>query len=125
MLESAGAKSLRYCLTHGRVVSSRQPDSHIGTFMQARLKVVQDNANLKQVKLLPVTVIGRGADCHLKIASTQVSRKHCRITVTDNQVLIEDLTSSNGTFVDQARIESGKPIVIAPGAKLQIGPATF
>jgi pSer/pThr/pTyr-binding forkhead associated (FHA) protein len=93
--------------------------------MQARLKVVQDNANLKQVKLLPTTVIGRGAECHLKIASTQVSRKHCRITVTDNEVLIEDLTSSNGTFVDQQKIASGKLIVVAPGAKLQIGPATF
>lgn len=93
--------------------------------MQARLKVVQDNANLKQVKLLPITVIGRGAECHLKIASTQVSRKHCRITVTDNEVLIEDLTSSNGTFVNQEKIPSGKPIVVSPGAKLQVGPATF
>lgn len=93
--------------------------------MQARLKVVQDNANLKQVKLLPLTVIGRGAECHLKIASTQVSRKHCRITVTDNEVLIEDLTSSNGTFVDQEKIPPGKPIVVAPGTKLQVGPATF
>jgi|GEM_PF-3106033 len=93
--------------------------------MQARLKVVQDNANLKQVKLLPVTVIGRGAECHLKIASTQVSRKHCRITVGESDVVIEDLTSSNGTYVDQQRIPSGQPITLAPGATLQIGPATF
>ena len=93
--------------------------------MQARLKVVQENASLKQVKLLPVTVIGRSAECHLKIASTEVSRKHCRITVTDRDVLIEDLNSSNGTYVDQRRIAPAQPMPVAPGAKLQIGPAAF
>lgn len=93
--------------------------------MQARLKVVQDNANLKQVKLLPVTMIGRSADCHLKIASSEVSRNHCRITVTDNEVLIEDLNSSNGTYVNQARIPPAQQIPLPPGAKLHIGPAAF
>lgn len=93
--------------------------------MQARLKVIQNNANLKQVKLLPVTVIGRSADCHLKIASTEVSRKHCRLTVTDHEVLVEDLNSSNGTFVDQERLPPARPTPVAPGARLNVGPATF
>jgi hypothetical protein len=93
--------------------------------MQARLKVLQDNANLKQVKLLPITVIGRSADCQLKIASTQVSRKHCRITVTDKEVLIEDLHSANGTYVNQEKIPAGQPVAVAPGTTLHIGPAAF
>lgn len=93
--------------------------------MQARLKVIQENANLKQVKLLPVTVIGRAAECQLKIASTQVSRRHCRITVTDKEVLIEDLNSANGTYVNQDRLIPGKPTVVQPGTTLHIGPAAF
>ena len=93
--------------------------------MQARLKVVQENANLKQVKLLPTTIIGRSAECHLKIASTEVSRKHCRITVTEQDVLIEDLNSSNGTYVNQERIAPGTAVSIAPGTTLHVGPATF
>lgn len=93
--------------------------------MQARLKVLQDNANLKQVKLLPITVIGRAADCQLKIASTQVSRKHCRLTVTDKEVLVEDLNSANGTYVNQEKIPAGQPVAVAPGATLHIGPAAF
>jgi hypothetical protein len=93
--------------------------------MQARLKVLQDNANLKQIKLLPITVIGRGADCQLKIASTQVSRRHCCITVTENDVLIEDLNSANGTYVNQEKSPPGKRIPVAPGTTLHIGPAAF
>jgi predicted component of type VI protein secretion system len=93
--------------------------------MQARLKVVQDNANLKQVKLLPVTLIGRSAECHLKIASSEVSRKHCRITVTDDAVVIEDLNSSNGTYVNHERIPPARPVSVPPGTHLHIGPAKF
>lgn len=93
--------------------------------MQVRLKVIQDNANLKQVKLLPVTVIGRGADCHLKIASSEVSRKHCRITVTYDAVLVEDLNSSNGTFLNEQRLTPSQAIPALPGAILAIGPAKF
>lgn len=93
--------------------------------MQARLKVLHDKANVKQVKLLPVTLIGRSTDCNLKIASSQVSRNHCRITVGSDTVYVEDLGSANGTLVDGQLIPAHQPTAIAPGAHLVVGPAEF
>lgn len=93
--------------------------------MQARLKVLHDKANVKQVKLLPVTVIGRSTECNLKIASSQVSRNHCRITVSGDAVYVEDLGSANGTLVDGQLLTPHQPTAIAPGAHIVVGPAEF
>jgi hypothetical protein len=93
--------------------------------MQARLKVLHDKANVKQVKLLPVTLIGRSTDCNLKIASSQVSRNHCRITLGEDSVFVEDLGSANGTLVDGQLLAAHQPTAIAPGAHLIVGPAEF
>jgi predicted component of type VI protein secretion system len=93
--------------------------------MQARLKVLHDKANVKQVRLLPVTLIGRSTDCNLKIASSQVSRNHCRITLGDDAVYVEDLGSANGTLVDGQALPAHQPTSISPGAHLVVGPAEF
>ena len=93
--------------------------------MQARLKVLHDKSNVKQVKLLPVTLIGRSTECNLKIASSQVSRSHCRITLGDDAVFVEDLGSANGTLVDGQLLTAHQPTAIAPGARLVVGPAEF
>ena len=93
--------------------------------MQARLKVLHDKANVKQVKLLPVTLIGRSTECNLKIASSQVSRAHCRITLGEDTVYVEDLGSANGTLVDGKLLIAHQPTAVVPGAKLVVGPAEF
>lgn len=93
--------------------------------MQARLKVLHDKANVKHVKLLPVTLIGRSTECNLKIASSQVSRTHCRITLGDDSVFVEDLGSANGTIVNGQLLPPHQPTAIAPGASIIVGPAEF
>lgn len=93
--------------------------------MQARLKVLHDKANVKHVKLLPVTLIGRSTECNLKIASSQVSRTHCRITLGTDSVFVEDLGSANGTIVDGQLLPPHQPTAIAPGASIIVGPAEF
>lgn len=69
------------------------------------------------------TVIGRRQDCDLRIPSTDVSRRHCILSMHDGCLNVEDLDSVNGTFVNGQRI-SGRQVVM-PGDKLQIGPVTF
>lgn len=49
-------------------------------------------------------VVGRGADCDVVIPSDLVSRNHARIIANANDIVISDLQSSNGTFVNGARI---------------------
>ena len=93
--------------------------------MQAQLRVIQKQANIQQVRLLQETVIGRSTDCNLKIASTQVSRRHCRVMVNDAGVFIEDLCSANGTFLDGQRLLPNQPTLAPAGSQLVVGPATF
>lgn len=93
--------------------------------MNARLKVLHEKANVKTVKLLPTTVIGRSTECDLKISASEVSRVHCRITVQDDAVFIEDLGSANGTFVNDEMLKPRQRVAIDPGAKITIGPAEF
>ncbi|HUQ70029.1 MAG TPA: FHA domain-containing protein [Planctomycetaceae bacterium] len=93
--------------------------------MHAILRVVHQKANLQQLRLGPVTVVGRGADCQLKIASNQVSRRHCQLVVRDDGVYLEDFASSNGTFLDGVRVPSNTPTYVRAGARLAIGPARF
>jgi predicted component of type VI protein secretion system len=69
-----------------------------------------------------LTVIGRREDCDLRIPLGDVSRKHCRVVRSGDTVSIEDLGSSNGTFVNGQRISE---TVVAPGDTIQVGPVVF
>lgn len=46
------------------------------------------------------TSLGRGAECEIVLASTQVSKKHCALVYQNRKVELRDLGSSNGTFVN-------------------------
>jgi pSer/pThr/pTyr-binding forkhead associated (FHA) protein len=50
-------------------------------------------------------VIGRGEECHLRPQNHLVSRRHCAILVEGQAVFIEDFGSTNGTFVNDERIQ--------------------
>jgi signal transduction histidine kinase len=52
-------------------------------------------------------VIGRDRSCQLCIEDAQISRHHARILRHADSITIEDLNSSNGTFVNGARIKTG------------------
>ncbi len=93
--------------------------------MQAWLRVSHQRANLQEVRLLPLTIVGRSTECHLKIASAQVSRRHCQISLRTDGVYVEDLASANGTFLDGARLPPRTPTYVQSGSRLEIGPAKF
>lgn len=48
--------------------------------------------------------IGRASDCDLVLASKQVSRQHANISLLGNVLVIDDLQSANGTFVNNQRV---------------------
>ncbi|HUQ71223.1 MAG TPA: FHA domain-containing protein [Planctomycetaceae bacterium] len=76
--------------------------------------------------LLPLEkdiVIGRDEDCQIVLQSTQVSRKHCQLRRTELGVQVKDLTSQNGTFVNDVPIESETLLVL--GDTLRIGAVVF
>jgi pSer/pThr/pTyr-binding forkhead associated (FHA) protein len=69
-----------------------------------------------------MTVMGRRQDCDLCIPVGDVSRKHCRLVKADDAVRIEDLGSSNGTYVNGQRIQES---ALNPGDWIQVGPVQF
>lgn len=68
-------------------------------------------------------VIGRGHDCRLRVPVDSVSRHHCELAENDDEELvIKDLKSSNGTYVNRERIKERE---LVPGDLLSIGPVVF
>jgi hypothetical protein len=61
------------------------------------------------------TVIGRESDCNIILDFPEVSRHHAAIQIKDGEILLEDLGSSNGTFVDGNRIQK---IKLSPGQEI-------
>lgn len=92
--------------------------------MQVRLKVLQGSKTGKEIKLpTPQCLVGRSEECHLRPQTDAISRRHCLIMTTENEVVVRDLKSRNGTFVNGERV--GEEAVLLSGDKLQIGPLTF
>lgn len=56
--------------------------------------------------------VGSSSQCDVNIANDFVSRRHCRLLYTSDEVWIEDLDSSNGTYVDGKSIPKGKKVKI-------------
>lgn len=52
------------------------------------------------------TVVGRLDDCHIRVPAAGISRKHCEFVLDEGSIMINDLGSSNGTYVNQDRITS-------------------
>jgi chromosome segregation ATPase len=49
--------------------------------------------------------LGRGADCAVRTDDAMVSRKNCKISFAGGRWVVEDLGSSNGTFVNEVRVQ--------------------
>src|SRR3954452_8807038 len=69
-----------------------------------------------------MTVIGRREDCDLRIPLGDISRKHCRIVRDGEMLKLEDLGSSNGTFLNAHRVQEA---LLSPGDSIQVGPVVF
>lgn len=65
-------------------------------------------------------VVGRDEKCALRMASTDVSREHCTIRIEDGTIYVADLSSSNGTQINDRTIEVETEL--KPGQFLKVGP---
>jgi pSer/pThr/pTyr-binding forkhead associated (FHA) protein len=59
----------------------------------------------KTYPLRGTTVLGRHADCDIRLNNEGISRRHAEIVVTGDGLLVRDIGSSNGTFVNGEKIE--------------------
>ncbi len=93
--------------------------------MDVKLVMFKTNGLRKDFPVVnPETRIGRGEDCDFRIPLVSVSRHHCDISVDSesNSLKIKDLGSSNGTFVNNARITETS---LHAGDRIAVGPVVF
>jgi len=63
--------------------------------------------------------LGRAAGCQVTLDDTYASQLHARVFQRDGTVYVEDLGSTNGTYLNRRKVTG--PMVIQRGDKLQIG----
>ncbi|MDY6873334.1 MAG: FHA domain-containing protein [Chloroflexota bacterium] len=69
-------------------------------------------------KIMSDMVLGRDSDCDIVVPMRQVSRQHARLTPNKDGVLLEDLGSKNGTYLNSSLIR--EPVLLTDGDELQI-----
>jgi len=74
-----------------------------------------ERADLAQAPIL----IGRGSDAAIRLDDDYVSTRHARIASSGDQWFVEDLGSTNGTYIGSARIT--QPTTLTLGTQVRIG----
>jgi len=68
-------------------------------------------------------ILGREANCDLSIMDDALSAHHARVTYHHGQWWLEDLNSTNGTFLNHERLNT--PVVVITGDEFRCGNTTF
>ena len=88
--------------------------------MDVILVMFRENGERKGFALTAdTTTVGRTSACDLRIPLSEVSRKHCQFVRYTDRVVLQDLGSSNGTYVNNKRVaelqlEAGDNVVVGP-----------
>lgn len=106
---------------------SRSVRSHVGTNpgtrtegSAAELVVLTGESDTDRIRIRPQGhVIGRSADADIRIADPYSSEFHARVGIQEGQVVVHDLGSTNGTYVNGRRVTS--PTSVSRGDTVQIG----
>jgi hypothetical protein len=99
---------------------------HIGkeNDMEVSLVIVKADGTTRDFPVTAQrTVIGRQNTCGLRIPLHSVSRKHCEVQMIDDQLLVRDLGSSNGTQINDQKVKGSAKL--NAGDRLQLGPVVF
>lgn len=85
-----------------------------------RLVVVQGERAGTVIDLtgVPIT-IGRANDATLVVTDDYASSRHARIFAQDGQWIVEDLGSTNGTYLGRTKVS--RPMPVPPGVPVRIG----
>ena len=99
------------------VTIRRGPPAAVET--QHILKVVAPPGSERSIPVRPPLTIGRLPPADLVLSSGDVSRTHCRIVASGPGISVNDLNSTNGTFVNGRRLDAVTPL--KAGDRLQVG----
>ncbi|MGI9666846.1 MAG: FHA domain-containing protein [Acidimicrobiia bacterium] len=106
---------------------TRAVKSHVGTNpgtatdgFGAELVILTETDDSRRVRLRNAGhVVGRSSDADIHIDDPYASEFHTRVGVQDGKVVVHDLGSTNGTYVNGRRVTS--PTTVSRGDTVQIG----
>jgi pSer/pThr/pTyr-binding forkhead associated (FHA) protein len=73
----------------------------------------------RTVKLAASMTVGRAPECEIRLDDTYASQQHARLYARNEHWFVEDLGSTNGTFVNDQRLAA--PAMLQPGDKVRVG----
>ncbi len=77
----------------------------------------------RRIRISDGAVVGRGIDCEIRLDDQMVSRRHARFAITHEGLVLEDLGSANGVFVD-GKIAAERQ-VLEGGEQVRFGGHSF
>jgi pSer/pThr/pTyr-binding forkhead associated (FHA) protein len=83
------------------------------------LEIVEGAGAGQKAQLDGAVEIGRDASTNLALDDEQASRRHARVSAQGDVAIVEDLGSTNGTYVNGQTVEG--PRVVRPGDKIRVG----
>ena len=87
--------------------------------MDLLFEIVEGPGAGRQIVLTGPVVIGRDSSADVVLDDGQISRRHARVTPSNGGVVVEDLESTNGTFVNHDEVQA--PVELRPGDELLVG----
>ncbi len=78
-----------------------------------------DGARPRTFKLGASMQVGRAPECEIRLDDTYVSQMHARLFGKNGRWYVEDLGSTNGTFVNDQKLAA--PAQVEPGDKIRVG----
>lgn len=103
----------------GKTIRMSVPSSPKEKKLEAHYYFIPEESPTFKLKVKKVTnVVGREGTCDIYVESKQVSRRHCLLQVTERGLLVKDLESTNGTFVNGIPMTDG---YINEGDRLALG----
>ncbi len=91
---------------------------------ETEIVFMRDGEEILRRQLPPGSyTIGRWQECHLHVLGDLVSRQHARLVVEEGRAFLEDLGSSNGTFINGQSIT--ERTLLPPGVRAQMGVLTL
>lgn len=79
----------------------------------------QSDTKPRTVRLSASMTVGRAPECELRVDDTYASQQHARLFAKNNLWFVEDLGSTNGTFVNEQKLAA--PAMLQPGDKVRVG----
>jgi hypothetical protein len=118
--QAAGRRGRRRAQVNAPPAAPAPPRGRRSRGAATELVAVEPAANAgRRYPLGDEITVGRAAGCQVTVDDTYVSQLHARVFTRDGQLLVEDLGSTNGTYLNRVKVSG--PMAMQKGDRLQVG----